>query len=246
MNTEVSLPMASDAPNDDIAGVPQFAVLRDEPFPKEISDSGYVNNAPDQAPAVLSVTETTPDPMAVQTSVSPVLNMDDLQMVFTTSNNPRHWITFSRVTPAAVVGKLVNPAKTITKKPPKEKTEARIDHFNPEIVDKAIDNTRALDYDEIHAGMRSRCVWYKNGNRTVQYTSKGYAGWCGQRSVARARSGLPYARPIQTKGKGSNGTSPKRHSTMKNDAANILMSLPETAPAAAAVTPAGTHIEEID
>ena len=50
-------------------------------------------------------------PMAVQTSVSPVLNMDDLQMVFTTSNNPRHWITFSRVTPAAVVGKLVT--KTI-------------------------------------------------------------------------------------------------------------------------------------
>ena len=33
---------------------------------------------------------------------------------------------------------------------------------------------------------------------------------------------------------------------MKNDAANILMSLPETAPAAADVTPAGTHIEEID
>ena len=81
--------------------------------------------------------------------------------------------------------------------------------------------------------MRSRCVWYKNGNRTVQYTSTGYAGWCGQRSVSRARSGLPYARPVQTKFKGSNGTSPKRHSTMKNDAANILMSLPETAPAAA-------------
>ena len=89
MNTEVSLPMASDAPNDDIAGVPQFAVLRDEPFPKEISDSGYVNKEPDQAPAVPSVTETTPDfatadnngsgpvgfataPMPVQTSVSPV------------------------------------------------------------------------------------------------------------------------------------------------------------------------------
>ena len=58
------------------------------------------------------------------------------------------------------------------------------------------------------------------------------------------------------------GTSPKRHSTMKNDAANILMRLPKTAPAvasfpdytpapdvssdAAGVTPAGTHIEEID
>ena len=108
--------------------------------------------------------------------------------------------------------------------------------------------------------MRSRCVWYKNGNRTVQYTSKGYAGWCGQRSVSRARSGLPYARPVQTKFKGSNGSSPKRHSTMKNDAAKILMCLPETAPAAASfpdytpaptsdaagVTPAGTHIEEID
>ena len=168
MNTEVSLPMASDAPNDDIAGVPQFAVLRDEPFPKEISDSGYVNKEPDQAPAVPSVTETTPDPMAVQTSVSPVLNMDDLQMVFTTSNNPRHWITFSRVTPAAVVGKLVKPAKTITKKPPKEKTEAKIDHFNPKVVDKASDNTYALDDDERQAGMRSRCVWYKNGHRTVQ------------------------------------------------------------------------------
>ena len=102
----------SDAPND-IEGVPQFAVLRDEPFPKEISDSGYVNT-----PAVPSVTEPTPDPMAVQTSVSPVLNMDDLQMVFTTSNNPHHWITFSRVTPAAVVGKLVKPAKTVTKNLP--------------------------------------------------------------------------------------------------------------------------------
>ena len=111
-------------------------------------------------------------------------------MVFTTSNDPHNWITFSRVTPAAVVGKLVT--KTITKKPPKEKTEARIDHFNPEIVDKAIDNTRALDDDEIHAGMRSRCVWYKNGHRTVLYTSEGYAGWCGQRSVASAHSGLSY------------------------------------------------------
>ena len=97
--------------------------------------------------------------------------------------------------------------------------------------------------------MRSRCVWYKNGNRTVQYTSKGYAGWCGQRSVARARSGLSYQRPVvQTKFKGSNGTSPKRHSTMKNDAANILMSLPETAPAAAPAAAAGVnyHIEEMD
>ena len=155
MNTEVSLPMASDAPNDDIAGESQFAVLRDEPFPKEISDSGYVNKEPDQAPAVPSVTETTPDPMAVQTSVSPVLNMDDLQMVFTTSNNPHHWITFSRVTPAAVVGKLVKPA---IKKPPKEKTEAKIDRFNPDIVDKASDNTDALDDDEKKAGMHSRCV----------------------------------------------------------------------------------------
>ena len=181
--------------------------------------------------------------MALQTCVSPVLNMDDLQVVFTTNNDPHKWITFSRFTPATVVGKLVKPA---TKKPPKEKTEAQIDHFNPAIIDKAIANTHTLDDDERHAGMRSRCVWYKNGNRTVQYTSIGYAGWCGQRSVARARSGLPYARPVQTKFKGSNGTSPKRHSTMKNDAANILMSLPETAPAAAGVTPAGTHIEEID
>ena len=141
---------------------------------------------------------------------------------------------------------LSNLLRQFTKKSPKEKTEAKIDHFNPEIVDKAIDNTRALDEDEIQAGMRSRCVWYKNGNRTVQYTSIGYAGWCGQRSVSRARSGLPYARPVQTKFKGSNGTSPKRHSTMKNAAANILMSLPESARAAAGVTPAGTHIEEID
>ena len=142
MNTEVGLPIASDAPNDDIAGVPQLAVLRDEPFPK--TDSDYVNNAPDEAPAVPSVTEATPDPMAVHTSVSPVLNMDDLQVVFTTSDDPTKWIPFSRVTPAAVVGKL-------TKKPPKEKTEAKIDHFNPEIVDKASDNTRALDDDEIQA-----------------------------------------------------------------------------------------------
>ena len=234
MNTE---PMASDASHD-IGGVPQFAVLRDEPFPKEISDSGYVNNAPDEAPAVPSVTEATPDHMAVQTSVSPVLNMDDLQVVFTTNNDPHQWITFSRVTPAAVVGKLVKPAKTITKKPPKEKIEATIDHFNPEIVDKASDNTHALDDDEMQAGMRSRCVWYKNGHRTVQYTSKGYAGWCGQRSVARARSGLPYERPVQKKFKGSNG---KSHTTMKKDAANTLMNLPT-----ASVTPAGTHIEEVD
>ena len=253
MNTEMGLPMASDAPNDDIAEVPQFTVLRGEPFPKkEISDSGYVNNAPDQAPAVPSVIEPTPDPMAVQTSVSSVLSMDDLQVVFTTNNdphNPHNWITLSRGTPPAVVGKLVKPAKTITKKPPKEKTEAKIDHFNPDIVNKASDNTYALDDDETQVGMRSRCVWYKNGHRTVQYTSTGYAGWCGQRSVVRARSGLPYARPVQTKFKGSNGINPKLHTTMKNDAANILMSLPETgvAPAASAgVTPAGTHIEEID
>ena len=142
---------------------------------------------------------------------------------FTTSNDPHKLFTLSFATPPAVVGKLVKPAKTITKKPPKEKTEAKIDRFNPDIIDKASDNTDAPDDDEKKAGMRSRCVWYKNGNRTVQYTSKGYAGWCGQRSVARARSGLPYARPIQTKFKGSNGTSPKSHSTMKNDAANILM-----------------------
>ena len=155
-----------------------------------------MNSAPDETPAVPSVTEATPDPMAVQTSVSPVLSMDDLQVASTPvlSNDPHKWITFSRVTPAAVVGKLVKPAKTITKKPPKEKTEAKIDHFNPEIVEKASNNTRALDDDEIQAGMRSRCVWYKNGNRTVQYTSKGYAGWRGQRSVARARSGLSYQR----------------------------------------------------
>ena len=143
---------------------------------------------------------------------------------------------FSCYACCCVVGKLVKPA---TKKPPKEKTEAQIDHFNPAIIDKAIANTHALDDDERNAGMRSRCVWYKNGNRTVQYTSTGYAGWCGQRSVVRARSGLPYARPVQTKFKGSNGISPKLHTTMKNDAANVLMSLP-------AATPAGTHIDEID
>ena len=108
--------MASDAPNDDIAGVPQFAVLRDEPFPKEISDSGYVNNAPDEAPAVPSVIEPTPDTMAVQTSVSPVLNMDDLQVVFTTNNDPHKWITFSRFTPAAVVGKLVKTSKSLPRR----------------------------------------------------------------------------------------------------------------------------------
>ena len=145
-----------------------------------------------------------------------------------------------------MVGKLVKPT---IKNPPKEKNEAKIDHFNPEIVDKTSDNTYALDDDERQAGMRSRCVWYKNGNRTVQFTSKGYTGWCGQRSVARARSGLPYERPVQKrlfekKFKGSNGKSPpkspKSHDTMKN-AANTLISLP-----AASVTPAGTHIEDID
>ena len=126
---------------------------------------------------------------------------------------------------ACSCGQLVNAVKTITFWPLKEKTEAKIDHFNPETVDKASDNTYVLDDDERQAGMRSRCVWYKNGNRTVQYTSKGYAGWCGQRSVSRARSGLPYARPVQTKLKGSNGTSPKRHSTMKtmkNEAPTFL------------------------
>ena len=109
MNTEVSLPMASDAPNDDIAGVPQVAVLRDA----------------DEAPAVPSVIEPTPDPMAVQTSVSPVFNMDELQAIFTTSKDPHKLFTLSFATPPAVVGKLVKPAKTITKKPPKEKTEAK-------------------------------------------------------------------------------------------------------------------------
>ena len=117
----------------------------------------------------------------------------------------------------------------------KEKTEANIDHFNPEKVDKAIDNTRALDDDEIQAGMRSHCVWYKNGNRTVQYTSKGYAGWCGQRSVVRARSGLPYARPIQKKMLGKKWTYVGYPS---HDGSKTLTSLP--------ATPAGTHIDEID
>ena len=164
--------------------------------------------------------------------------MDELQAIFTTSNDPHKLFTLSFVTPPAVVGKLVKPAKKITKKPPKEKTEAKIDRFNPDIIDKTSDNTDALDDDEKKAGMRSRCVWYKNGHRNVQYTSKGYAGWSGQRSVSRARSELPYERPVQKKFKGSNG---KSHTTMKNDAANTLMSLP-----AAHVTPAGAHIEEID
>ena len=119
-----------------------------------------------------------------------------------------------------MVGKLVKPAKTITKKLPKEKTEAKIDRFNPDIVDKAKDNTDALDDDERKAGMRSRCVWYKNGHRTVQYTSNGYAGWCGQRGVVRARSGLPYERPVQKKFKGSNR---KSHTTTKNDAPAHLL-----------------------
>ena len=87
--------------------------------------------------------------------------MDELQAIFTTSNDPHKLFTLSFVTPPAVVGKLVKPAKTITKKPPKEKTEAKIDRFNPDIVDKASDNTDALDDDERKAGMRSRCVWYK-------------------------------------------------------------------------------------
>ena len=67
--------------------------------PKEVF-GGYVNNAPDEAPAVPSVTDTeaTPDLMVVQTSVSPLLNMDDLQVVFTTSNDPHKWITFPRAT----------------------------------------------------------------------------------------------------------------------------------------------------
>ena len=49
--------------------------------------------------------------------------------------------------------------------------------------------------------------------------------------------------------KGRMGSTRNSILEMKNDAANILMSLPETgvAPAASAgVTPAGTHIEEID
>ena len=49
---------------------------------------------------------------------------------------------------------------------------------------------------------------------------------------------------VEKKFKGSNGNSPpkspKSHDTMKN-AANTLISLP-----AASVTPAGTHIEDID
>ena len=42
---------------------------------------------------------------------------------------------------------------------PKEKTEAKVDNVNPEIVDKTTDNTFALDEDEKKAGMRSRCVF---------------------------------------------------------------------------------------
>ena len=64
-------------------------------------------------------------PMAVQTSVSPmsvspVLNMDELQAIFTTSKDPHKLFTLSFATPPAVVGKLVKPAKKITKKPPNQ------------------------------------------------------------------------------------------------------------------------------
>ena len=174
-------------------------------------------------------------PMAVQTSVSPVLNMDEFQAIFTTSNDPHKLFTLSFATPPAVVGKLVKPAKKITKKPPKEKTEAKIDRFNPDIIEKTSDNTDALDDDEKKAGMRSRCVWYKNGHRNVQYTSKGYAGWCGQRGVVRARSGLPYERAVQKK----IGTTWRYVGYPSHDgcAAKTLMSLP---------TASVTHIEEID
>ena len=60
------------------------------------------------------------------------------------------------------VGKLVKPAKTITKKPPKEKTEAQIDHFNPKIIDK----TRALKLMPLTM-MRGRqaCVLVAFGTR---------------------------------------------------------------------------------
>ena len=74
--------MASDDHTD---AVPSFAVMTDEPYPKEIFDSGYVNNAPDEAPVVPSVTEATPDSTTsgdgsgpVVFSDAQVLNMDDL------------------------------------------------------------------------------------------------------------------------------------------------------------------------
>ena len=56
MNTSNSNDVPSDAPHD-IEGVPRFAVTTDEPYPKEIFDSGYVNKAPDAPP---SVTEAAP------------------------------------------------------------------------------------------------------------------------------------------------------------------------------------------
>ena len=97
---------------------------------------------------------------------------------------------------------------------------------------------------------RQACVLVAFGTRMAIVpcnTSKGYAGWCGQRSVARARSGLPHERPVQQKFYGSNAKSRKTHTAVKNDAAITLMSLPATGGTpAASVTPAGAHIEEID
>ena len=76
---------------------------------------------------------------------------------------------------------------------------------------------------------------------------------CSQRSVARARSGLPYERPVQ-KTLGTKWTY-AGYPSHDGCAAKTLMSLPAASvtPAAAAGvtpaasdTPAGTHIEEID
>ena len=63
-NPNDCLPMASDDHTD---AVPSFAVMTDEPYPKEIFDSGYVNNAPDEAPAV----EAKPDLQPRVTGVVP-------------------------------------------------------------------------------------------------------------------------------------------------------------------------------
>ena len=107
MNSSNSNDVPSDAPHD-IEGVSRVPVTTDEPYLKEIFDSGYVNKAPDFAtadngsgPVGLATANdgsepagfaTAGFPMAVQTSVSPVLNMDDLQVVFTTNNDPHKWI----------------------------------------------------------------------------------------------------------------------------------------------------------
>lgn len=181
-------------------------------------------------------------------------SMDDLTVSVafkTTQEFPLIWRTMEpNITPfttalPVVIGKPLKPTQNLKKE---KKSEAKIDNFNTETIQEATDNTDSLDDDEKNIGMRSRRIIYKNGNRAVQYTSKGYAGWCAQRSIVRARSGLPYERvkahkkTQNTQNKAQTSTSQKKNKKLTWD----FVPLSESKHIPSSTTPVGIQIEEMD